>query len=158
MTILPIKLLRYVRPVAAEEYFFRNPVFAWFSKNIIGVIPISRCSKQGGSLTACSEALEDKNILIFFPEGTRGQPERMQNFKCGIEHLARQHTCIPIIPVYMHGLGKALPKGEHILVPFFCDVFVGEPISWNKYGDNFMSVLDCRMKDLASEVNFSPWN
>jgi hypothetical protein len=35
---------------------------------------------------------------------------------------------IPFIPVYMKGMGKVLPKGEKLLVPFNTYVAFGEPI------------------------------
>jgi hypothetical protein len=57
----------------------------------------------------------------------------------------------------LHGLGKALPKGETILVPFFCDVFVGEPLPWNGDRRSYMRQLDEQMKQLAAEENFPAW-
>ena len=62
-----------------------------------------------------------------------------------------------MIPVYLHGLGKALPKGEALLVPFFCDVFVGEPLAWTGDRRSYMRQLDEHMKALAAEGNFPSW-
>ena|SRR5437870_3230043 len=42
MTLFALKLLPKLRPVAASDYFLRNPLLAWFSLRIIGILPIER--------------------------------------------------------------------------------------------------------------------
>jgi 1-acyl-sn-glycerol-3-phosphate acyltransferase len=59
--------------------------------------------------------------------------------------------------VYLHGLGKSLPKGEAILVPFFCDVMIGEKLFWNGSASAFMEKLEATMTDLASSGGFPSW-
>lgn len=154
-TLLPLRLLPRTRPVAAMDYFLRNRILAWFSLNIIGILPIRRGrdpdNPEYDVLTPCHEALEKGNILIFFPEGSRGDPEQMTRFKSGVARLCERHPDLPVIPVFMHGLGKALPKGEAILVPFFCDVFVGENVYWNGDVESFRTLLEERMLALSKE-------
>ncbi len=98
----------------------------------MGIIPLERNHPTSckDPLKGCSEALLNGDILIIYPEGSRGKPESLADFKCGIAHLAKRHPAVPIYPVFLYGLGKALPKGERLLVPFFCDVLIGEPIWW----------------------------
>lgn len=159
MTLLPMKLLPQVQPVAAMDYFLRNRVLAWFALNIIGILPLSRKVREKGKdpLLPVDQALQQGKILVFFPEGTRGEPEQLAGFKKGIAHLAERHPEIPVIPIYLHGLGKALPKGEALLVPFFCDVFVGENLSWQGDKSEYMQQLDQVMHKLAKEGHFSSW-
>jgi hypothetical protein len=95
--------------------------------------------------------------FLVLPEGSRGEPEQMQSFKGGIARLAESNPTVPVIPVFLHGLGKALPKGETILVPFFCDVFVGEPLPWTGDRRSYMRQHDERMRQLAAEGNFPSW-
>ncbi len=159
ISLFPIRLLGKLRPVAAEDYFLRNRWLAWFSLNIVGIIPLKRknLSPREDPLAGCSEALLNRDILIIYPEGSRGEPESISNFKRGIAYLAKRHPDLPIYPIFLHGLGKALPKGEIILVPFFCDVFIGKPIWWTGHKKSFMDLLNQRIQDLAAQGNFPPW-
>lgn len=159
MTLFDWATIGHVRPVAAADYFLRNRIVAWFALKVVGILPLKRSGfgRQADPLAACHEALEAGQILIVFPEGSRGEPEQLSAFKSGVAHLSERFPEVPIVPVYLHGLGKALPRGEALLVPFFCDVFVGEPFAWPGARAPFMQTLETRMKGLASEGNFAPW-
>lgn len=153
-SLFPLKLLKLVRPVAAADYFLKNKFLAWFSQEVIGIIPINRASKisrEIDPLDECYRALGNKEILLLFPEGSRGEPEKLSEFKKGIAHLAEHYSQVPIVPVFMHGLGKVLPKGELILVPFFCDVFIGDAIYWPGDKELFMKSLNEHFKILIAE-------
>ncbi len=65
--------------------------------------------------------------MIIFPEGTRGAPEVMQKFRRGVSVLAEACPDLPFVPVRLHGLGKALPRGDWRFVPFSAEACVGLP-------------------------------
>jgi 1-acyl-sn-glycerol-3-phosphate acyltransferase len=159
MSLFPPDLLRKVRPAAAADYFLSNRLLAWFSQEVIGIIPVSRAGRAEGEdpLAGVSEALTAGAIVIFFPEGTRGEPERFKEIRSGIFHLARRHPEVPIVPVFLHGLGKALPRGAFLPVPFFCDVFVGEPLDRPAEKEPFLGGLRERMEALKAEGTFPAW-
>jgi 1-acyl-sn-glycerol-3-phosphate acyltransferase len=159
MTLLPSHLLPQVRPVAAADYFLRNRVLAWFALEIVGILPIVRGGRTPGSdpLAEVHAALGRGEIVLLFPEGSRGEPERLADFKSGLFHLAAAHPEVPVIPVFLHGLGKSLPKGSTVPVPFFCDVFVGGPIPFTADKKIYMQELRERMDALAAEGRFAAW-
>ena len=153
MSLLPLRALPTLRPAAAGDYFLRNPWLAWFAQNIIGIVPINRQQKKGNPLAGCFEVLRANQILILFPEGSRGEPEIMQNFKQGVAIIARKFPQVPVVPVFLHGLGKSLPKGEIILIPHFCDVFIGEPLSYVEEEVEFIKQLESSMKVMESQIS-----
>lgn len=160
MTLFGMRRLSILRPVAAADYFLTNRLLAWFSTKIIGIIPLQRkmSGVRSDPLAGITEGIMAGQILILFPEGARGVPEQLDDFKTGIAHVAKRHPEVPIVPVFLHGLGKALPRGEGILVPFFCDVFVGEKLAWTGNRDSFMQNLDQRMAELAAEFKPPAWD
>lgn len=159
IALFPMAMLRHLRPVAAADYFLRNKLLAWFALNIIHIVPLNRGRPVKGEdpLQGCTDSLNQGDILILFPEGSRGEPEKFKAFKTGIAHLVERHPQVPVVPVFLHGLGKALPKGEALLVPFFCDVFIGESLFWTGERQTLMNALEGSLKGLADEGHFTPW-
>ena len=161
INVLGLHRLPFVRPVAAADYFMTRPFRRWFATKIVGIIPIDRenIRREKGKhpLDPISEVIDDGGIVLLFPEGTRGEPEQINEFQSGVAHLARRHPTVPVIPVFMHGLGKALPKGETILVPFFCDMFVGQPLDSSQSKKEFMESLNRAIDGLKGELPFDNW-
>jgi len=158
MSLYPLHALHRIRPVAAADYFLRNRMTAWLSRTFIGILPVERGGGHAReSLAAMGAALEQSAILILYPEGTRGEPERLAAFRGGVARLASERPGLAVVPVFMHGLGKALPRGEGLLVPFFCDVFVGEALRGGENNRGYLRSLEAAMKALADQGHFPDW-
>ena len=159
MSLWPILKLSQVRPVAAADYFLTNRLLAWFSLNIMHILPIDRKRTDATSdpLADMTAALERNEILILFPEGSRGEPEQLSRFKSGMSRLVERYPGVPIVPVFMYGLGKALPRGDFLLVPFFVDVIIGDLLYWQDSVEATMTVYQETMTRLAEEVEIPAW-
>lgn len=153
------KGFKKARPVAAGDYFFKNKLLKWFSINIMQIIPIERKMTRDikGLFEPIVRALDEGSIIILYPEGSRGEPEKLSKYKSGIYYLMRERPDIPIQPLFLHGLGKSLPKGSKLFVPFFVDIFVGQSFLFNKNRKEFMDELNSRMYDLRNEGDFKEW-
>lgn len=163
MALFPLAMATQLRPVANAHYFLQqNRVLAWFAHQVLDIIPVTvtppqiphqtRCHHRT-FLKQCAEALGKKQILILFPEGSRGQPERFSPLQGGIAHLAKHHPAVPIIPIVLTNLGKALPKGDPLLVPFVCGAKIGAPLAWQGNKSTFLQKLTDTFADLAAEAS-----
>jgi len=143
MGMYPLSVIHKVRPVAAADYFLANKIVAWFSLKIIGIIPLDRSGKTKRDLlfAGCHEALDNDQILLIFPEGSRGKPEQMSRLKKGIYYLIKDRNDTQVTPVVMHGLGRSLPRGEALFVPFNCDVIIGEKITHCDSSKEFLEIM-----------------
>ncbi len=159
MTLFPWQIKKQIRPVAAADYFLKNKILAWFAQIIIGIIPIQRKLSPGNKnpFAMIQAALDAKQVVIFFPEGSRGEPEHLSELKRGIAHLAKQNPDVPMYPIFLHGLGKALPKDESVLVPFVIDVVVGEPLYWAGDADQLLEMIKIQFVTLREELVIQTW-
>jgi 1-acyl-sn-glycerol-3-phosphate acyltransferase len=160
MSLFPLRLLHRLRPVAAADYFLRNRAIAWFTLNIVNMIPIERAragKRAADPLQDCAKALGAGEILLVYPEGTRGETEALAKFKGGVARLKEQYPDVPVVPVYMQGLSRALPKGEYTLVPVVVDVFVGEPVAWSGNRQAFTQALQDAVTTLAAAAPVRVW-
>jgi 1-acyl-sn-glycerol-3-phosphate acyltransferase len=158
LCLFPTKTLDILRPVAAADHFLANPVSSWFSRNIVGIIPLKRKPERGEDiLYEAKQALDRGEILIVFPEGTRGDPEEMAPFKAGIARLGEHCPDAPIIPIYIHGAGRALPKGE-MFVPMNVSAFVGAAVKWHENKHEFMEELKAAILTLKAQAPPMHWD
>lgn len=159
MSLFKGKSFRHVRPVAAGDYFLKNTMLKWFSAKVMNIIPIERKMTKDfkGMFQPILDELDNEGIIILYPEGSRGEPEKLSKYKSGIYYLMRERPDIPIQPIFMHGLGKALPKDSFILVPFFVDIFVGETFKFSPNRKDFMEDVTNRLNVLRDEGNFKEW-
>ena len=154
MSLYPLSQLHRVRPVAAADYFMKNKWIAWFSTRCLDIIPIARDGKveREELFKGCYEALGNKQIVVFFPEGTRSLTEEREfKLKRGIHHLVQRYPETKVIPVILHGLGKALPKGEALLVPFNCDVIVGDEMPHDDDVNEYLAGLTAQYESLLTQ-------
>lgn len=158
MSLYPLSEIHRIRPVAAADYFLKNRYLAWFSQTCIGIIPLDR---SGGTskeklFSGCYKALNEDDILIIFPEGSRGNPEEIGKIKKGLYYLvqdfqasnASNKSTVQVTPVLMHGLGGALPRGEALFVPFNCDVIIGEPLELSQTSSQYVQQISERFEYL----------
>jgi len=159
-SLFPLSMVQHLRPVANEQYFLQqNPCLAWFARHVLNIIPVSsesgNCRENSCNhrnfFKNCTNALNQKQILILYPEGTRGTPEILSEFRTGIAHLAKQNPEVPIVPIFLNGLGKALPKGDFLIVPLLCWICIGESMYWHGQKQAFIQELTERIQKLSNE-------
>lgn len=159
MSLFRGKSFDQVRPVAASDYFLKNKFLAWFSTKVMNIIPIERKMTRDikGLFAPMVDALDDGGIIIVFPEGSRGEAEKLSRYKSGVYYLMRERPDVPIVPVFLHGLGKALPKGSFFFIPIIVDIFIGKPFKFEEDKRAFMDTLNTRMDELQQEGHFKEW-
>jgi len=161
LSIFPSRAVMRVRPAAAADYFLKDPVIGWFSRNMIGIVPVARDKVASGEdvLAPAREALAKGDIIVVFPEGTRGDAtDEMARLKSGVARLAEAFPDAPVTPIWIQGAGRVLPKGEVIPVPMNCAVLIGEPVRWNGKRAEFMDGLRdalLKLKDAAPPLRWS---
>ena len=130
MAALPSKIRRKTCAVAAVDYFGKTSLSQMAMSFFFNAILISRTRKEGepSAIEILDNALKNGNSLIIFPEGSRGKPGVVNDFKKGVAILLKENASIPFIPVYLDGFGRVLPKDKILIIPLICKVRFGDPL------------------------------
>lgn len=123
---VPFKYWRHLYISAAKDYWFKNPLFTFFSKHCLGAIPIDRKDRSGEAVRLCTTLLNNfpRVWLILFPEGTRSKDGYINMFKRGVSLFA-ERTETPILFLYLEGNSALWPKGRLLPLPGKLIVHVG---------------------------------
>lgn len=159
LSIFPARALQKVRPVAAADYFLANPAISWFSRRMVGITPISRKVARGEDVLAPAKAaLARGEIVVVFPEGTRSRDGEMAPLKAGVARLAEAFPDAPVVPIWIEGAGRVLPKGALVPVPMNCTVLIGEALRWGGSRTDFMAGLRAGLEALRNEAPPQRWS
>ncbi|MGB2629763.1 MAG: lysophospholipid acyltransferase family protein [Candidatus Omnitrophota bacterium] len=118
---------KHVVDFMAKKELFRPSILGAWCKSV-GCIPVER---NGGATKAMREALHRLSrggVIGIFPEGQRSANGDLQEAKRGIGFIIARAK-VPVVPVYVGGSGKALPKGGKIHPGAKIDVIIGKPIA-----------------------------
>lgn len=130
MAGLPSSKLIQTRAVAAVDYFGKTSFMSKLMNLFFNAVLIKRKREKGepSTIDVLDSQLKDGNSFILFPEGSRGKPGVMTDFKKGIAILLEKNPNIPFVPVYLNGFGRVLPKDKKCIIPLVCKVRFGDPI------------------------------
>ena len=152
--VLPARRIRCTHPVAAYEYFARSRVLLWVAEHLLRPVWIVRGDTAGDPLEEMRRRLAEGHSIVIFPEGTRGQAGELTRFKTGVGRLAREFPDVPIVPLFLSGPEKALPKAQSVVVPLWNHVTVGPPQRFSGSAESFTRRLEGMVRELgASQAN-----
>lgn len=131
------------RPVAGADYWEKGRIRRFIAQSVFHVLLIQRNSDNPEqAIATMANTLNQGKNLIIFPEGTRNLSEqKLQPFKSGIYHLAKQNSEIQFVPVWINNMNHVLPKGAILPIPLMCQVTFGEAIQLkeNEQKEDFLA-------------------
>ncbi|MGH7143006.1 MAG: lysophospholipid acyltransferase family protein [Planctomycetota bacterium] len=155
MSLFKLARMKHVHPVAAADYFCANKAFHFFVSTFFNILPIPRTkfTRENNPIDAMRKVVQSGDSLILYPEGSRGEPEQMAKFNSGAGHLIEREPEIDVIPVYMEGMGRILPKGAWYPVPFIGRVNVGAPRRYSGTAREITAQLQADIESLRREMH-----
>lgn len=110
----------------ARDDLFYNPFFSWLMTTL-GAFPVKRHSPDSSALKEAIKRVRNGQPLVLFPEGTRGPGGLSLGPQAGIGFLVAKLD-VPVIPAFVKGTDRALPKGARFIRPKRIFVYFGKEI------------------------------
>ena len=114
----------------AKTELFRIPGFGGLIRRL-NAHPVDRTGSDSAALRLALRLLQQGRAVLVFPEGTRGSEGKLQEARAGAGMLAALSGA-PVVPVYIQGSGRALPRGATVPRPKRVSVTVGSPLRFTR--------------------------
>jgi 1-acyl-sn-glycerol-3-phosphate acyltransferase len=112
----------------AKAELFGVPLFGALIRRL-NARPVRRDGSDPRALKDALKVLEAGEALLVFPEGTRGPEGVLRDAKPGAGMLAVMSGAV-VVPVYISGTGRALPRGQALPRPAKVRVRFGPPLTF----------------------------
>lgn len=127
----------------ARTTLFHFSPFGWLLQSV-GGIPIDRNGSALAGIRATLQALQQGEMVLVFPEGTRSRDGNLGIFKPGLALVARRAN-VPIVPAAVDGAYDAWPRSAPIPRPGTVHVHYGVPLLPQQ-------IASCSEEELATLV------
>ena len=114
----------------AKTELFRIPGFGALIRRL-NAHPVDRTGSDSAALRLALRLLGDGRAVLVFPEGTRGTEGQLRPARAGAGMLAALSGA-RVVPVYIQGSGRALPRGAVLPRPGRVTVTLGAPIQFGR--------------------------
>ena len=126
-----ISLRRRVHFMAKKE-LFQNPLVGWFLREL-QAFPVTRERVDPSTLKRTLSLLAAGQMVLMFPEGTRGDGRTLGPAKPGIAVIAARSGAA-VVPVFHWGAEQILPRGTRRVRRGRLRVRFGPPITFSAGG------------------------
>lgn len=109
----------------ARRSLFKNKFFGWYLKKI-RAIPMDRSALAYSGMKEVIKRIRKGEPVVIFPEGTRSNGSFFLEPERGAAYLALKFN-LPVVPVYVKGAAKALPKNARFIRLKPIRGYYGEP-------------------------------
>lgn len=118
----------------ARHDLFSNRFFSWLISSA-NAFPVQRESADFSALREAIRRIQKGGGLLLFPEGRRREEKDLHlKPQEGVGFLASKLN-VPVIPAFVKGTGKAMPKGEKCIRRAKISVNFGKPVYVEKGAD-----------------------
>lgn len=115
-----------------KSAYDRNPFTRFFIRLFTRSLPVDMDKKPWEALSDAAKVLSSGNCIYIAPEGTRSSGSAMLPFKPGVGALAVE-TATPVVPAFIKGADKVLPRGGILPKKGKITVCFGEPIDMSPF-------------------------
>ena len=140
MSSIPSRYIHRVHPIAAADFFGGSKFKEKLMRYMVNATLIPRKRPESKEdvdpIQLMSNLIEKGRSIIVYPEGSRGVPGVMTDFKKGIGYLINKHPHVDVVPVYLDGIHKTLPKGKNLILPYNCKIIFGDSIQFDSFEVN----------------------
>ncbi len=110
----------------AKQSLHETPILGTLIRSLYS-FPVRRGVLDTSALRTAVTLLENGNLVLMFPEGTRTTDGELQRPRPGVGKIVSEAE-VPVVPGYVKGTYEAWPKGQTIPKPRKTSVYFGEPI------------------------------
>lgn len=129
----PIVACSVPRKVAfmAKEELFRNPVFGALIGSL-NAFPVRRGEGDTEAIRKTLERLDAGELVLVFPEGTRGDGKVLGPFNRGVGMLAKRSGAL-VVPAGIAGTERKLPRGAAFPRLAKTKIVFGAPLDYRNF-------------------------